>query len=267
MRRLWSEFLHGATPSAHAVQVYGDLEELAESVAAYLAAGFEAGEPAVVVATDEHWSRFEHRLAVAGWDAPTMRQHGLLAVEDADATLAAIMGGDRPSADAFVQVVGGLIDRVAGRSPGKTVRAFGEMVDVLCQRGETEAAIALEELWNDLARRRRFSLLCGYRLDVFDRSAQAGPLPEVCRVHSHVQPAYDPVRLSRAVGLALEEVLGPADAGKVYLLVGDDIRQDRVPVGQLVLMWVSSNMPVLADRILGAARFHYFDEPVVPASA
>jgi hypothetical protein len=64
-------------------------------------------------------------------------------------------------------------------------------------------------------------------------------------------------RLAKAVDQALEEVLGAAEAGKVYVVVAEQIRQDRVPAPQLVLMWVSANMPVLADRILASARTRY----------
>jgi hypothetical protein len=262
----WTDFLRGSQPSDHAVQVYSDLDELAGSVAAYLAAGFDAGEPAVVVATGEHWGHFAERLEVAGWDPYPLERSGLLTVVDADATLAAFMIGDTPSPAAFEKVVGGLIDRAVKHFPERPIRAFGEMVDLLCQREQTDAAVALEELWNDLARRRRFSLLCGYRLDVFDRASQATTLPDICRLHSRVLPAPDPARLARAVDLALEEVLGPVQAGKVYVLVGEQIRADRVPISQLALMWVSANMPVRADRILARARAHYFDQPVVSAS-
>jgi hypothetical protein len=48
-----------------------------------------------------------------------------------------------------------------------------------------------------------------------------------------------------------------AEAGKVYALVGDQIRRGRVPSPQLVLMSVSANMPALADRILASARTRY----------
>jgi len=92
---------------------------------------------------------------------------------------------------------------------------------------------------------------------VFDLATQTGLLPHVCAEHSHVLPAADPERLSRAVDLALDDVLGHEDAGKVYLLVGERIREARVPAAQLVLMWVSANMPGLADRILASARTHY----------
>jgi DcmR-like sensory protein len=260
----WADFLNAADPCAHAVQIYVDVDELAGSVATYLARGFEAGEPAVVVATADHAERFFEKLNALGWNASRIEREAVLRIEDADATLAAIMQGRLSSSHAaFEQIVGRMIDVVAKRAPERTVRVFGEMVDLLCGRGETKAAADLEELWNGLARRLRFSLLCGYRLDVFDRASQVGTLPDVCRAHSHVLPAWDPAHLARSVDLALEEVLGPAEAGKVYALVGEQIRRGRVPSPQLVLMWVSANMPALADRILASARRRYVD--AVPA--
>ena len=71
-----------------------------------------------------------------------------------------------------------------------------------------------------MARRRSFSLLCGYRIDVFDRDAQLSVLPEICRSHSHVLPAGDPERLERAVDAALAETLG-ATGRQVRACVGE----------------------------------------------
>ena len=259
---VWNDFLAGREPHGHAAQVYADLAELAQSVSAYLTVGFELGEPAVVVATPEHLTVFLAALAEAGWDKARIDQAGLLAVADAAETLDAIMdGGNTPSKRIFEERVGGLLDLF----PGKHVRAFGEMVDLLSLEGRAAAAIALEELWNDLGRRRDFSLLCGYQLNVFDRASQAGVLPEVCRTHSHVLPSLDPARLTRAVDQALEEVLGAAEAGKVYVLVGQQLRSDRIPMAQVLLMWVSENMPALAERVLASARARYEAQPAVSA--
>jgi hypothetical protein len=89
---------------------------------------------------------------------------------------------------------------------------------VLHSDGLREEAIADEELWNRLARSRRFTLLCGYELDIFDPAAQAGALTEICRVHTHVLPAHDADGRARAVRLALEEELGRAQAADVYYI-------------------------------------------------
>ena len=253
----WTDFLHHSSAREHAVQIYADIDELGDSVAAYLALGFELGEPAVVVTRPEHLARFADKLATLGWDSERVEAEGLLTVADAERTLEAFMEAGSPNADAFEQVVGGLVDGVAKRFPEGTIRTFGEMVDILSARGEVAAAIELEELWNKLARTRRFSLLCGYHLDIFDHTAQTGALPHVCRVHSHVKPIVDNARFARAVDAALEEVLGANGAGKVYVVIGDQIRENRVPIAQLALMWVSENMPALAGRVLDSARAHY----------
>ena len=257
MPRNWIEFLRGAPSGGHGVQIYRHESELADSVASYLGAGFEEGDPALVVASTEHWTLFGDALATRNCDIVELQAHGLLTVADADTTLAAFMLGGRPSPVRFVEVVGGLLDSISESYPGQPIRVFGEMVDLLCLRGEREAALALEDLWNRLARKRHFSLLCGYQLDVFDRASQATTLPAVCRSHTHVQPAFDSTRLTVAVDRALGEILGHGEAGKVYLLVAEEARLERISVAQLALMWVSANMPVTADRILASARAHY----------
>jgi len=249
----WTQFLRESPSCGHAVQVYRDVSELAESVGEFLAAGLEAGEPGVVIVRPEHRRALAATLGSRGCD----RRDPLLTIVDAEATLALFMDGSTPSPARFEDAVGGLLDRVAERHPGRRIRAFGEMVDVLCERGDAAAAVTLERLWNDLARTRDFSLLCGYRLDVFDRAAQVGLLPDVCRLHSHVLPASDPDRLARAVDAALEDVLGAREAGHVYVVVATHAREGRVPMAQLALMWVSAQMPVLAERVLARAREHY----------
>jgi MEDS: MEthanogen/methylotroph, DcmR Sensory domain len=252
--------LRGSVPSGHAVQIYSHRSELVDSVTSYLAAGFEAGEPAVVVARPENVVLFREGLAALGWDE--QKRDGLLVVADAEETLASILRDEQPSAEAFDEVIGELLDGIAQRSANGRPRVFGEMVDILCERGLPQAAGALEESWNHALSQRRFSLLCAYRVDIFDRATQVGTMRDVCRSHSHILPAYDTERLSQAVDLALEEILGYEEAGKVYFLVGDEARDERVPVAELALMWVSENMPLLADRVLASARARYACGPV-----
>ena len=154
-------------------------------------------------------------------------------------------------------MVGELLDRAQRGLPERPVRVFGEMVDLVCRREGAEAADELERLWNALAGTRRFSLLCGYRLDVFDIEAQLETLPGICREHSHVLPARNYPRFARAVDEALREVLGPNQAATVYVLVSRVATDNQVPLAQLILMWVSANLPKHSNQILASARTHY----------
>ncbi|HWJ32882.1 MAG TPA: hypothetical protein VNR59_11125, partial [Gaiellaceae bacterium] len=129
--------------------------------------------------------------------------------------------------------------------------------DLLVERGSPELAVALEECWNELAQARRFSLLCGYCLDVFDAEAQAATLPAVCAAHTHVRPAYDMPRLDRAVYDAFDEVLGSSSARMVHGIVGDQSDEHSVPMSAQMMMWISERMPRHAARVLSVARANY----------
>jgi hypothetical protein len=185
LRSTWSRFLHASLASQHAAAVYASDDELADSVGAYLAAGFDLAEPAIVVATPEHSEVFTDRLGACGWDAAGLQSRGLLVWHDAELMLERILDGGRPSPARVEDVIGGTIDDTSKRFPGRQVRVFGEMVDLLCLRGDSLAAAELESLWNRLFDRRRFSLLCGYRRGLF--LAEPLLLDQVCGAHTHVR--------------------------------------------------------------------------------
>jgi signal transduction histidine kinase len=72
------------------------------------------------------------------------------------------------------------------RSTG--LRVFGEMVDLLWKDGNSNAALRLEELWNDRAKSHEMSLLCTYAMRGFPASTHAGAIAAICRQHSRVTP-------------------------------------------------------------------------------
>ena len=240
----------------HAVQIYSGLDELAFSVGRFLDAGFRTGEPGLVIATPSHLPSFREEFERRGWQFDELQQ-GLLTCCDADDTLAAVMEGPVPSADRFEEVVGRAIDRVAHRFSDTTVRVFGEMVDLLFQRGQESAAVALEELWNGLLQKRGLALLCAYQLDVFDLDSQSSALPEIFRTHTHQRPVADTARLAAAVHETLTEVVGPDGAARIYLKVAGDVPRTKLPRAQAVLMWLGSHEPATAQRVLQGARTRY----------
>ena len=253
----WSTFLEGAPPSAHAVQVYSELAELATSVGTFLDAGFQVGEPAVVIAAAGHTQAFLAELERRGYDVDELQAQGLLTCRDAENTLASFMAGDVPSGEQFEEAVGSLLDEVARRFPEKTTRAFGEMVDLLFQRGQQTTAIALEELWNRALESRRCALLCGYELDVFDLDTQTSALPEIIRTHTHPRPVADTARLAAAVHQTLTEVVGSDATARLYLRVAEEVPRTALPRAQAVLMWLSRHQPTTARRVLQGARTRY----------
>ena len=180
-----------ATPaeSGHTVQFYEDEAFLRETVARYLGAGLIADEPVVVIATEPHRRAFQESLAAKGFDVERASAAGRLTVLDARATLDAFMVAGMPEWEPFRTLVGGTIDRCLAASERKRVRLYGEMVDVLWRDGNPQAAIRLEELWNDLGRAQPFSLLCAYVMGNFFKEAHGEPFARICKAHDHVVPA------------------------------------------------------------------------------
>jgi MEDS: MEthanogen/methylotroph, DcmR Sensory domain len=171
-------------PRAHAVQFYGTDDELAETVGGYLAEALNGGDSVVVVATMAHSRAFEARMAAAGADVAAARATGAFLTLDAAETMHRFLVGDRPDPGGFELVIGGLIQQAA--ATGRPVRVYGEMVALLWGAGQVNAALELEALWNGLARRLPFSLLCAYPEQSVSGDEHAAALDEVCRLHSAV---------------------------------------------------------------------------------
>jgi signal transduction histidine kinase len=170
----------------HIVQLYDNDDALGEVVGRYLAAGLAAGEPILVVATETHRRLLADALRGRGFDLDAACAAGRATVLDASQALAGIMDGTLPSQDGFDAVVASALGRAA--AGGVRVRAYGEMVDVLWREGKQKAAVVLEQMWNELATRYPFSLLCAYVMGPFYRQGDAQGLHDVCRAHGHVIP-------------------------------------------------------------------------------
>jgi signal transduction histidine kinase len=171
----------------HAVQFYESEAFLRETVAGFIGNGLVAGEPVIVIATEEHRNAFAGALAERGLDTAEAEASGDLVMIDARETLRSFMAGSTPDAERFRTIVGGLIGRTArGR---QQCRAYGEMVDLLWRDGNPAGAIRLEELWNELAEHYTFNLLCAYPMGNFYSESHAAEFEHICRSHSHVFPA------------------------------------------------------------------------------
>ena len=168
----------------HAVQFYGNDNELLNTVGTFLSEGLVSGHPAVVIATPPHRLAIEKALEHRMIDVERARRLGDLVLLDADDTLATFMVDGVPSAAIFKKTIGELIEQTLRGRERTPVRAYGEMVDVL---------------WNDLATTHVFSLLCGYAIGNFYKQTQK--YEEVCNLHTHVHESdrkvipFDPERV------------------------------------------------------------------------
>ncbi len=181
----------------HAVLFYDDEKSLYTTVAGFLGQGLVDEQPAILIATAAHREAILEYLKARLLDVDQAQQNGDLIVLDAHETLLRFMLDDKPCPNAFESTVGSLIgDLLTKRSKHTLIRTYGELVDVLWKDGNSDAAIRLEILWNRLADRYGFALLCGYSMGNFYKQTER--FEDVCRQHAHVvppQPALLPAPL------------------------------------------------------------------------
>lgn len=173
----------------HAVQFYRDDRALLKTLSRFVREGLNAGQPVVIIATAEHRTALAMRLVEDGVPRDFFERHGALWLLDAREVLATFMDGGRPDAARFRSVVGDLIASARAAGGGSSVRAYGEMVDILWKDGNPEGAIHLEDQWNTLAASEHFMLLCGYAMGNFLTASNGFDIGDVCHVHARVLPA------------------------------------------------------------------------------
>jgi anti-sigma regulatory factor (Ser/Thr protein kinase) len=166
----------------HVVDFYDTAAELGERAGGHLAAALVEGAAAAIVATPEHLEAICEVLSQQGVDLERERAARRLITVDASETLRALSVDGRPDASRCNEVIGGLLGSAA--SAGRPVAVYGEMVQLLWERGDVTGAIELETLWNGLGSHYDFTLYCAYRNASVANDA-AG-CADVCRLHDAV---------------------------------------------------------------------------------
>ena len=167
----------------HIVGFYELDEQLISAVAAFLAPVLETDGSGIVIATAAHRADLRGALGARGFHVADLVRTGRLQLLDAAETLASFMRDGKPDPVAFASVIGTALDNLTGSGP---VHAFGEMVALLWDEGNVQAAIELESLWNDLAEHRAFSLYCAYSMSSLEESGDLAGAKNVCDRHSKV---------------------------------------------------------------------------------
>ena len=181
---------HEGEGSGHVVQFYTDDSFLLESLSQFVGAALVAGDVAVIIATREHRDSLAHLLSDRALNVSKATRDGRYIALDAAEALSRFMRNGLPDPDAFAATIGAEIARAAASAARNNARvvAFGEMVALLFAEGCADAAIKLEQLWNDLARHHAFSLRCAYPINTFRDASHAEPFLKICSEHSAVIP-------------------------------------------------------------------------------
>jgi signal transduction histidine kinase len=174
----------------HVAQFYADDAFLLKTLSRFIGTALGAGDSAITVATPEHRDALARKLRRRGLDMARIAEQGRYVALDAAETLSKFMLDGWPDAALFAEVIGGPVAQTKAKADGKEQRlaVFGEMVSLLWTQGKLEAALRLEQLWNDLARVHSFALHCGYPMKDFYREDHGDLFLKICQEHSAVIP-------------------------------------------------------------------------------
>jgi CheY-like chemotaxis protein len=176
-------------PGSHAVQFYDNEPFVQHAIAEFFTHGARPGDPLILVSRLGTFKGVAAHLA-SGRYGPAIDAADRIVFVDAEAALSQMMEGDTfdpARAECLFKHV--LVQACPSHAQG-TVRLYGEIVDVLCERGHHSAALQCEGFANSLLDLQpQLSILCGYAVGRFKNDTNAAQIRAVCRKHSHVIPA------------------------------------------------------------------------------
>lgn len=178
----FTENLNVQVPCRHEILFCSDDQDLLGGLAEFIAAALRAGNPALVVATEPHRKSLLQRLRENGVavDAAT-RQRTCAWLDASEATDLA----------RFLRLAGALIE-AASTVPGTSsprLALCGERAGRLWAEGQTDAALQLEQLCNELGRSLEADILCVYPVgDISGKEAELA-FERISAEHSAIHSA------------------------------------------------------------------------------
>lgn len=177
----WEEIAH----DDHSVQLYVDSQSFLDALEGFASGGLRAGESVIVIATEVHRRALDRMLTRRGYDLGQAKLNNRYIAVDAEVTLSQFMVDGHMDGEKFNACIMNLFSRARGN--GRQVRAFGEMVAILWERGDRALTIQLESLWNDFCVRVGLCLFCAYPGREFN-DANQDSMQMICAHHSRVIP-------------------------------------------------------------------------------
>jgi hypothetical protein len=259
----WGGLLASAGPRDHIVQLYQDQQFLNRAVCRFAASALANGEGVILVPTAEHWQAIAPRLEAEGVDVAAAQRAGQLSVVDADELLPQFMRDAMPDAPIFLGLAAEVIARSRGGGRYSRVRWWGEMVNVLWERGDVAASMDLEDQFDRLANEQEIAIFCSFVMDNFQGEVHTQMLPRLGKSHSHLIPVEDYARLERAVAEALRDTVGPDEARVLEgQLLSRYASPFQMPRSQALLLALHEALPLVADSVLAKSRKLYYAEKV-----
>lgn len=167
---------------SHTVEFYPDDSSFVVGFAHFVETALSAGNAVIAVLTESHLNNLLQNIRTQGLAIDAAIEQGRFIHLDVDDTLSAFMVNDLPDPVRFFRVVGDLIARASRTTMGdySRVAVCGESASILWAQGNADAAIQVEQLCNQLTKRYRMDILCGFSLSSFYREEDKQVFQRIC---------------------------------------------------------------------------------------
>jgi len=163
----------------HEVEFYSDDAAFVLGFIRVIEAALKSGNPVIVVATESHRKSLLQSLRENGVDIVAAVDEGRYVSLDVADTLSTFMVNGLPDPARFRTVVDNLVVAAAraSRRDSPRVAVCGECAAALWEQGNADAAVEVELLCDEIARRCDIDVLCGFVLNSFQREQES----QICR--------------------------------------------------------------------------------------
>ena len=172
----------------HEVEFYSDEASFLDGFTGFIGGALNGGHSVAVVTTEAHRDTFPARLQAYGCDIVAAIEEGRYTCLDAADVLSSFMVNNMPDPVRFAKSAENLIREVAKAAKRESSRIVlcGECAPLLWAQGKPEAAIRLEQLWNEIAIKHDVDIRCGYPLGSFQGGVGSHIFGRICAEHSAV---------------------------------------------------------------------------------
>ena len=190
-RQFVSSDLEFDSPKAqrrHEVQFWSDEMVFLESATHFIAEALKTDRAAIVVATPSHRESIVQNLKAAAFDMDGAIQQGIYISLNAAEALSDIMVNGLPDAGRFFETLGSVIESSvkATKTEHSRIAVFGECAPLLWAEGNTNGAIEVEKICNDLIKTHDIDVLCAYPLSLSQGADAEATFNSICAEHTAV---------------------------------------------------------------------------------
>jgi DNA-binding NarL/FixJ family response regulator len=172
----------------HEVAFYVDDADFVDGTARFIGTSLQVGTAVIVIASERHHANLRELLVLDGLNVTAEIKLGRYFQLEVKEALSSFMVNDSPDPALFRKFAIDLVTEAASGAKGRNSRVAvcGEGVHALLAAGNSEAAIQLERMWNEVAQAFELDILCAYFRSSFVSEENASTLERVSAEHSAV---------------------------------------------------------------------------------